>query len=459
MKKTLSSAVLLCVCSLASAEMPGVKLLVAPNGNDANPGTLAKPFATMQRAQQEARKQRSADRGQKSEVGGQKSVKVFLREGTCYLPETLVLTAEDSGSKAAPVVYQAYEKEQAVVSGGILLHHFKWEPYKGGIMLAKMPAGFTTDQLFVNGERQPMDQVGVQKPELKAIARTPPMPNIGNDSRQANTSSNTPRAKETMVLENSSGLKWELQMTTNGWALGTASLHGKPVEQAATKGLMALRNLKNGEVRWLAASGGEKVDGRTARLSGQQEMNGVQFSWTVDVQLHDDLAAAKLVPKWSVDKDLNDREVCLAYHDGFTNDWRVQSYPWAGNSEAVSMTPIWVKGPTQCVHSEQQHFNQYSVYCYGNRKIQCLDRLFKKTGNPLFEQLKNRVMQLNFYVQVADGPYKGAITETIADPWLERKQGFEWRGSPYTSELVTDLMLQLIDMRLISKPSVLKKGH
>ncbi len=66
----------------------------------------------------------------------------------------------------------------------------------------------------------------------------------------------------------------------------------------------------------------------------------------------------------------------------------------------------WVKNPTQCAHSEQQHFNQYSVYCYGNRKIQCLDRLFKKTGNPLFEQLKNRVMQLNFYAQVVDGPYK-----------------------------------------------------
>jgi hypothetical protein len=112
----------------------------------------------------------------------------------------------------------------------------------------------------------------------------------------------------------------------------------------------------------------------------------------------------------------------------------------------------WVKSPTQGAHSEQQHFNQYSVYCYGNRKIQCLDRLFKKTGNPLFEQLKNRVMQLNFYVQVLDGPYRGAITEAIADPWLERGRGFEWRGSPYTSELVSDLMLQLIEMDLVTEP-------
>ena len=35
-------------------------------------------------------------------------------------------------------------------------------------------------------------------------------------------------------------------------------------------------------------------------------------------------------------------------------------------------------------------------------EIQCLDRLFKQTGNPLFDRLKNRVIQLNFFVQVAD---------------------------------------------------------
>ncbi len=114
----------------------------------------------------------------------------------------------------------------------------------------------------------------------------------------------------------------------------------------------------------------------------------------------------------------------------------------------------WVRSPTQCAHSEQQHFNQYSVYCYGNRKIQCLDRLFQLTGNPLFAALRDRVMQLNFFVQVTDGPYRGAMTEAIADPWLEREHGFEWRGSPYTSELVTDLMLQLLDMGLVSAASV-----
>jgi hypothetical protein len=131
--------------AFAPADARGARLYVAPNGNDTNPGTLEKPFATLQRAQQAARK-----------GAGREPVTVFIREGIYYLPETLVLTAADSGTKAAPVVYQAYQNERPVISGGIQMRNLKWEPFKEGILRAKLPAGFTTDQLFVNGERQPM---------------------------------------------------------------------------------------------------------------------------------------------------------------------------------------------------------------------------------------------------------------------------------------------------------------
>jgi hypothetical protein len=49
------------------------------------------------------------------------------------------------------------------------------------------------------------------------------------------------------------------------------------------------------------------------------------------------------------------------------------------------------------------------------------------------------------------------MTEAISDPWLERKQGFEWQGNPYTSEMVSDLMLQLIEMGYVD-PSGKVKG-
>ena len=138
-------AVTMALGASAPSGARGAQLYVAPNGNDANPGTLEKPFGTLQRAQQAARK-----------VAGREAVAVMVRAGTYDLPETLVITAADSGSKAAPVVYQAYQKEQPVISGGIQMHNLKWAPFKDGIMRAKLPAGFTTDQLFVNGESQPL---------------------------------------------------------------------------------------------------------------------------------------------------------------------------------------------------------------------------------------------------------------------------------------------------------------
>jgi hypothetical protein len=117
---------------------------VSPQGADSNPGTLQQPYATLKRAQEAARK-----------AVGRDVVNVYVRGGVYYLGETLVFTPADSGSATHPVVYQAYEKETPVLSGGRRLT-LEWKPYRNGILQARVPAGFTTDQLFVNGERQPM---------------------------------------------------------------------------------------------------------------------------------------------------------------------------------------------------------------------------------------------------------------------------------------------------------------
>jgi len=138
-------AVALAAAGLGNGAGRAGEFYVAPGGDDANPGTLAKPFATLARAQQAARP-----------AAGRAAVTVWLRAGTYYLPEALVFTAADSGTQAAPVVYRAYEQEEPVISGGLRLTNLKWTPYKDGIMQAKVPAGFTTDQLFVNGALQPM---------------------------------------------------------------------------------------------------------------------------------------------------------------------------------------------------------------------------------------------------------------------------------------------------------------
>jgi hypothetical protein len=130
------SSLLLFALALPAIAQP---YYVAPAGNDANSGTFEKPFATLHRAQQAVR---------------QKPDTVFLRRGTYYLEQTLVFTTQDSGTRDAPVVYQAYGDEQPVISGGVTLETLDWQPYRDGIYQANVPADLQTEEIFVNGERQ-----------------------------------------------------------------------------------------------------------------------------------------------------------------------------------------------------------------------------------------------------------------------------------------------------------------
>jgi hypothetical protein len=128
-----------------SSELRAEDYFVSPTGDDRNPGNRERPFATLGRAQKAAR-----------QVQARQRVTVNLRAGIYYLPSTLVFTSNDSGTRNAPVTYQAYEEEEAVISGGLRLTNLIWEPYRSGIVRARVPAALHTDQLFVNGERQPM---------------------------------------------------------------------------------------------------------------------------------------------------------------------------------------------------------------------------------------------------------------------------------------------------------------
>ncbi len=110
----------------------------------------------------------------------------------------------------------------------------------------------------------------------------------------------------------------------------------------------------------------------------------------------------------------------------------------------------WVDNPTQLGSAEQQYFLQYSVYCYQNRQVECLQKLHKYTNNNLYKQLAERVTQNIFWTQVAEGDLKGATHERIADPWLARNdgsgEGFNTMGTIYMSEQSLDLLLQTVEM-------------
>ncbi|NJL19008.1 MAG: hypothetical protein HC901_01485 [Bdellovibrionaceae bacterium] len=99
---------------LASAE---TTLHVSPSGNDAWAGTEDKPLATLDGARAKVRGIISA--------GLSAPVTVRIRGGEYALAETVVFAPEDSGTKAFPVTYQAYEGETPVFTGGKKLTGWK----------------------------------------------------------------------------------------------------------------------------------------------------------------------------------------------------------------------------------------------------------------------------------------------------------------------------------------------
>jgi hypothetical protein len=142
--KTILSAIVLLAATAATA----ADFYVAPGGNDANPGTPDKPLATLRGA-------RDAIRALKAKGPLSEAVTVRVAEGTYSVTEPLTLESVDSGTAAAPVVYQAAAGAHPVFSGGRPLSG--WQPGGNGIWKLHIPdvaAGrWYFEQLFVNGNR------------------------------------------------------------------------------------------------------------------------------------------------------------------------------------------------------------------------------------------------------------------------------------------------------------------
>ncbi len=104
--KAVVAALLTLQGALASAQSTW---FVSASGNDKNPGTKEKPFATIQKARDVLRKTPHAD----------KPVTVYLRGGVYYLPKSVEFTAEDGGTATAPVTYSAFGDEKVIIKGAL----------------------------------------------------------------------------------------------------------------------------------------------------------------------------------------------------------------------------------------------------------------------------------------------------------------------------------------------------
>jgi len=123
----------------------------------------------------------------------------------------------------------------------------------------------------------------------------------------------------------------------------------------------------------------------------------------------------------------------------------------------------WVKNPTQGGVAEQQHFQQYSVYNYQNRKIEGLWRLYQYTQDPLFYALFERTLQNIYFTQETEGGNRGGTYERIADPWLVREETpggpkFDSMGVNYTNEQALDCFLQVLEICRLGSAIYSNKG-
>jgi hypothetical protein len=133
---------LMCLAAAAAFGQTGTTLYIAPDGNDTSDGTKAKPFATLERARDEARKHKGA------------AVTVLVRAGTYRPARTLQLGAQDSGTEAAPVVWRADAGQKVSLSGAAEVVGFS--TWHGQVLKSESPAlgGAAFRQLFYRGRRQ-----------------------------------------------------------------------------------------------------------------------------------------------------------------------------------------------------------------------------------------------------------------------------------------------------------------
>jgi hypothetical protein len=141
---------------LVTTEPQAANFYVALSGGDANAGTKAKPFATLERARDEVRKLKQ--RGPLTTA-----VTVSVRGGIYRLRQTLQLTDADSGTAQFPVIWQAVPGEEVRFSGGPRLTGFKPVSDPGTLARLRPPARGKVLQVDLRA-------AGVAEPGLVAAA-------------------------------------------------------------------------------------------------------------------------------------------------------------------------------------------------------------------------------------------------------------------------------------------------
>jgi hypothetical protein len=229
-------------------------IYVAPDGDDANPGTLAQPLKTVAKARDLVRTKNSAMTS---------DLTVYLRGGTYPQTSTLTFANADSGNGGFYVKYMAYPGERPLITGGQPIKGWKVSDATNNIYSAS--AGTTAfRQLYVNG--------------VKAIrARTPNL--LANSVANFNRLSGWDKTANNLQVPNSAVATWnnltKVEMHVN-IAWGDSTLHIASITSSGVprpgRRVVPRRDHEHGLLQATHRRGHDDVHGHRADQAGQYNL-------------------------------------------------------------------------------------------------------------------------------------------------------------------------------------------
>ena len=129
---------------------------MSASGKDNNPGTIVKPFATLEKARKEVRKILAKEKNI--------SISVYFRGGDYFFKNSVVFDSLDSGTGDHPVTYSAYNNESVSFSGGISIPVKYATSVKDDLVLNRFPATAKNKILQIDLKKSGIKDFGTLTP-------------------------------------------------------------------------------------------------------------------------------------------------------------------------------------------------------------------------------------------------------------------------------------------------------
>ena len=136
-----------------------IRFFVSLEGKDTWSGRLERPSSNgMDGPFRSLEAARDAVRSLSLEERAKQPIEICILPGTYIRKAPLILEAQDSGTKKAPIVYRSWTDKPTVISGGKEVRQWTKTDFNGHRVLvsdlSKLPGGYTPfEQLWVNGHR------------------------------------------------------------------------------------------------------------------------------------------------------------------------------------------------------------------------------------------------------------------------------------------------------------------